>query len=506
MKRVVKITSLLLCAAFVLIFSGCEGEPGETDTNSFVSVKQSAPIKNAKAEITVAYVDLDSINPYRAKSVINKQLIYLLHAGLFQLEDDLSISCVIAKSYEINKNEIIVTIKDEAAFSDKTPVLSSHVVQSLKAAKDSSLYSKMLSSVKSARELSDRKVLFTFYEEDVFALNLLSFPIIKSNTDNPKGAGKYSLEYKGDRPYLKLNNRSLLYSMSQNNEISLYNVGSGENEQYAFITGKTSVYIDTLEDNEYHKLSSKTACVETTKLVFIGANSKSGESSWSWLRRAVNIGIDRTKVAGAPLLGQSVPASTVFHPDFYALEEIAITHSQGDKETADRILDENGFSSENSHGFRRKGSLTLTLNVLVCDDNPLKVNLAEAFKEDMKELGIKINIDKQAPKIYSEKLESGKFDFYIGEIMLCPNFALDSFFTKGGAANFGINENSCVNYFRFKNGKMSISNYLKSFSLEIPFIPVCYRRSVMSYDSVLKGVETAFDDPYCSVYSWTLSD
>jgi len=143
---------------------------------------------------------------------------------------------------------------------------------------------------------------------------------------------------------------------------------------------------------------------------------------------------------------------------------------------------------------------------LVCNDNPLKVNLAKAFKEDMKELGIKINIDEQAPDKYSTKLKSGKFDLYIGEIMLCPNFALDSFFTREGSVSFGISEKSCENYFQFKKGKMSISNYLKNFSSEVPFIPVCYRRNVMSYDSTFEGVETAFDDPYYSVYSWGLSD
>ncbi|HOD02423.1 MAG TPA: ABC transporter substrate-binding protein [Clostridiales bacterium] len=506
MNRVVKTILLLICAAFVFIFSGCEGETDETETNSFVSLQQDVAVINTKAEITAAYVGFDSINPYKAKSVINKELMYLLHAGLFQLESDLSVSCVIAQSYKADGNEVVVTIKDEAVFSDNTPILSSHVIQSLRAAKGSSLYSKMLSSVKSAQEISERKVLFTFDREDIFALNLLTFPIIKSNTDNPCGAGKYLLEFKGEKPYLRLNNRSLLYAMSQNNEISLYDVGLGENEQYAFITGKTSVYIDTLEDNEYHKLSSKTASIETTRLVFIGVNSKSGESSWTWLRRAVDIGLNRTKVAGAPLLGQSVPAATVFHPAFYGLEGIDITHSQGDKEAALRILEENGFSSENSSGFRKKGSLTLTLTVLVCNDNPLKVNLAKAFKEDMKELGIKINIDEQAPDKYSTKLKSGKFDLYIGEIMLCPNFALDSFFTREGSVSFGISEKSCENYFQFKKGKMSISNYLKNFSSEVPFIPVCYRRNVMSYDSTFEGVETAFDDPYYSVYSWGLSD
>lgn len=510
MNSVYKILSLLLCAALVITLFGCKDEKTESDntetgTQTGTEVSQTV-ISTATAEISVGYVKTDSLSPYKAKSVINSELMCLLHAGLFRLESDMSVSPVIAKSYTVEGKEITVIIKDDAVFSDNTPVSADSVVRSFKAAKTSFFYSEQLKSISGAAAASEKEVRFTLSDKDVFALSLLTFPIIKSDNDNPIGAGKYLIEYRDNEPYLKLNNRSELYSISQNNEILLYDVNFGVNEQYAFMTHNTSVYIDTLDDNEYSKLSSKTAPVETTKFVFIGANAKTGMSSWTWLRRALNIGLNRTKVGGSPLLGQSVPAATPFHPSLNELRGLEITDAGGDKARAVRIMEENGFTSLNSSGYRNKGALTLTLTLLVSDSNPLKVSLAEAFRDDMKELGIKINIDKRSGDKYLEALKGGGFDLYIGEINLPPNLALDSFFTKEGAASFGISDKCFADYFAFKKSEIIMSEYIERFYTEVPFIPVCYRRSVMSYDKAISGVETSFGDPYYSVYSWSLSE
>lgn len=511
MNIINKTVAILICLLVVAFLFGCKGkgDKGDESTTSSnpAATKQSETVINkTAAEITVGYVKSDSFNPYKLKSVVNEELMYLLHAGLFQLDKDLSVTAVIAKSYNINGKTIEVEIKENAVFSDNTPINASHIALSFKAAKASPSYLEPLKGIRAVEEVSAKRVRFLLSDNDVYALNLLTFPIIKSNDSSPKGAGKYSLEYKDNKPYLKLNNHSPLYSISRNNEIKLYDVSQGVNEQYAFMTHKTSVHITTLDDYEYNKLSPKTAPVETTKLVFIGINGKSGITSWQWLKRAVNIGVNRTKVSGAPLLGQSLPASTPFHPLFFALNGLEVIDFEGDKARAIKIIEENGFNAKDSSGYRKKGNLTLSLSVLVCSDNPLKVDLAKAFVQDMKEIGIKASITEKEYDDYLALLKSGKFDFYIGEINLCPNFALDSFFEKGGAASFGISDKSQDDYFSFKRGKITIGAYIESFYTDVPFIPLCYRRSVMSYDKTITGVETAFKNPYNSVYLWATSE
>lgn len=512
MRVINKIICILICFSLVAVLFGCKDKEKDnsesttaSDSTAKTEVSETEIIKTP-TEITIGYVKSDSLNPYKLKSVVNGELMYLIHAGLFQLDGDLAATEVIAKSYNINGKTIEIEIKENAVFSDNTPINSSHIALSFKAAKASPAYSEPLKDIKSIEEISSRKVRFLLSEGDVFALNLLTFPIIKSNSDNPVGAGKYLLLYKDKKPYLKLNNHSLLYSISRNNEIKLYDVSQGVNEQYAFMTHKTSVHINTLDDYEYNKLSPKTASVETTKLVFIGINEKSGITSWGWLRRAVNIGIDRTKVSGAPLLGQSLPAVTPFHPLFFGLRGLEVASVEGDRARAIKIIEDNGFSSKDSSGYRKKGNLTLSLSVLVCSDNPLKVDLAKAFVQDMKELGIKASVIQKGYDDYLVALKNGKFDFYIGEINLCSNLALDSFFTKNGTASYGIDEKNRKDYFSFKSGEMTLGAFIESFYTNVPFIPLCYRRSVMSYDKTITGVETAFGNPYHSIYLWATSE
>ncbi len=505
MKAYRKAFCLLLCAALLFSLAACGGDGEEVTTAPVIQTqKGETAASGSKADIAIGFVSADSFSPYKAKSEINRELMYLLHAGLFALKADLMPECFIAASYTQNGQTVTVTLKDDAFFSDGSRITADHAALSFTAAKNSPLYAQQLINVKSASVMSDTQIRFTLGKADVFSLNALTFPIIKENTQSPVGAGKYMLSKSGKKRVLKLNTHNESYALSQNNVLKLVDVSEDLSEQYAFMTHGTSVYIDTLDDFAYQKLSSKTAPVETTRLVFIGCRATGNSiASWAFLRRAINIGLDRTAVGGAPFLGQSTAAATPFAPSCYALSGLEITPAAGDKDRAETVLSDNGFNEKNGDGYKTNGNLVLSVTLLVCEDDPFKVSLAEAFKVDMKTLGIRVTVNKKPLLQYNEALKNGSFQLYVGEIDIGNTLALDEFFTDDGAVSFGIEKASSEAYFQFKSGKTGMTDYIDSFNTAVPFIPVCYRRAVMSYNESFFGVETAFSDPYYSVYAWT---
>ena len=506
MKR---LTALLLCAALLLLLSSCGGntpeEPGSTAaTGDTVSAAPSDAAASQEQLITVPYTSADSLDPFEAKSEVNRELMYLIHAGLFYLNSSMTPVRLLASGEVVEGTSVRVDIREDACFSDGSSITASDVTASFERAKNSALYSGQLAGIESAAVTGTHSVSFKLSGADIFVLNCLTFPIVSGQGKQLIGAGKYYIDSTGDAPVLHLNRYCPVYSLSQNNVLELHDIAQSSGARFAFMTGDADVYTDTMEDYSFERLSSKTVTVSTNKLVYIGANtSGSSLASWEWLRRVINIGLDRAAVGGASFRGQALPASTPFNPALYALEGLELTGDAGDPARAAVLLEENGFDSLNADGYRTNGRLSLRLTLLVCEDNPFKTELATRVADMLKELGIRIAVDKRDTEQYKEALKAGDYELYIGEVNLCDNLNLSPFFSSSGAAHYGINDEHSQSYTSFVQGKTDITAYIESFYLQVPFIPVCYRTAVMSYNPDYSGVEAEFADMYASIYLWS---
>ena len=73
----------------------------------------------------------------------------------------------------------------------------------------------------------------------------------------------------------------------------------------------------------------------------------------------------------------------------------------------------------------------------MCSDNPLRVTAAQSVADSLTACGLQVTVRALDREPYTQALQTGDFDFYLGEVRLSPNFDLSPFFREGGALSYG---------------------------------------------------------------------
>ena len=88
----------------------------------------------------------------------------------------------------------------------------------------------------------------------------------------------------------------------------------------------------------------------------------------------------------------------------------------------------------------------------------------------------------------SEDLEKavkeGLYDLYIAEIKLSADMDLTEFLSYGGNAAYGIDFSHLTcheEYQRFRNGEITLDDFIAVFNRDMPFIPLVYRNGRFLY-------------------------
>jgi ABC-type transport system substrate-binding protein len=272
---------------------------------------------------------------------------------------------------------------------------------------------------------------------------------------------------------------------------------------YPFKANQISVYKTDLRNSKYTNLSSTTVHQNMNNLVYIGVNSKWAGSvaSIDWVRQAMNIGISRTEIAAASFLGQTTPAITPFKDDFYQLKKDDLPSAQGELQKAVSLLERNGYTKINAEGIRTNGSSALRVNILVCTENQYKLSVAEAVKASLQDLGFGVTItEKKTAEAFVAALKEGHFTLYIGETELPLNYDLTEFFSADGVLSYGIDTEFFKEYQAYKNGEGSTMTFVESFETEVPFIPLFYRKAIVSVNPNIVGFMPG--ESYATVSNW----
>ena len=502
MKKLIAVL-LVLTMAFLLV--SCDGSDTDETTEPEDYV---LPTQIIDADISLPYMSSDSFDPYKAKSTFNRDLIPVIYESLFTPTNDGKGKPLLAVSGEIDGKTVTVKIISNAKFSDGTVIEPSHIKYSFEKAKANSFYKASLSNFSSVTVKGENTLIFTLYNPDALALNVLDFPITKNNGKGHTGSGTYSVAYLDKIPYLQVNTNHRDFQKSWNNQIALYDMAGITSPVYPFKANEISVYKQSLSTDAYINLSSTTVSENMNNLVYVGANSNwSGSiTSLDWVRQAINIGISRSSVVASSFLGQGTAVVTPFRNEFYQLNTENLPDLSGETERAISILERNGYTKIGDDGVRNNGSSSLRLNILVCSENQYKLTVAEAVKKSLEELGFGVSItEKKTAEDFAEALNEGHYSLYIGETKLSGNVDLSSFFSADGTLNYGIDEEFFAVYADYKNGSSTTMSFVEAFATEVPFIPLYYRKTVVCVNPNIKGASDGYNC-YDGICGWTVSE
>jgi peptide/nickel transport system substrate-binding protein len=318
-----KIISLLLILSFCVTLFACDNGseiPDETDNGDWEYVLPT-PVVNA--DVSLPFTSADSFNPYKSKSKLNRKLIPLIYEALYSKTEDGYGYPQLALSANEAGNIVTIKLKQGIVFSDGTPFNAENVKYSYEFAKKNAYYQNNLKNITEFKVVDNFTLKITFKGAMLSPLNCLSFPIVLKSGNVFLGTGKYVLKYLESTPYFEVNKNNSNYNPQWNKQIALYDMAGSSSEVYAFKANKVSVYENDLTDGAYENLSSKTVSIPTNNLVYAGLNMKWAGSitSVAWIRRVINIGINRVDIGAASFLGQTEPTTTPFKPAFYKLSE-----------------------------------------------------------------------------------------------------------------------------------------------------------------------------------------
>lgn len=471
MKRYLPVISLLLC--FALLFSGCKDkkEPEETEQTKETTTESvqntGAVIKDGK--ISLPFNKTDGLNPYFARSYENLYLCNLLYEPLFAVNSEYKANPVLAETIIVSGTTATVTIRTDADCRGSNPINAYDVVYSFNMAKASYAWSGMLSGVNSATAMSNNTIQFALSFNDQYVASKLTFPVVKSGTADamsavPTGSGDYY--------YIEKNLKNI-----QNTEkaISLYEIDTNKSSENAFKIGKTDVYFNDLSSCNFTSVNGADYSVQLNNMVYLGLNSARGALA-KQVRSAIAAQINAEEIASSSYQGHATPIKLPVNPESAMSKELSQINVKSDKDLAVNILDRCGFINYSGKA-KTNGAYLLSFTLIVNNDNRYRVAVAYNIADKLKECGFLITVLPLGFADYNQRIASGNFDMYLGEVKLDSSMDISMFFGSG-AQGMGIDktERVATEYYKFRAGQITAQQYFQIFSEYYPFVPVCFRK------------------------------
>jgi peptide/nickel transport system substrate-binding protein len=491
--RALLILFLILC----LLLTACSKKPEVVTTApSGVSVRDDDVEQNT---LKLPFSVNDSLNPFYAVSEVNSQLEAVLFQPLYKIDSGYNEVPVLASNGKVKGNLITVTIND-AYFSDSSRITAEDVVYSFSKALESEKYSSLLYLIQSATVQDAQTVVFEMASKNEFALSLLTFPIVKNLTAEDKNKVPT-----GSGPFVVRDANTLVKSSVNTNakiqKITLVDVSKAVNQAYVLQTGEISFCFDTLQGGVYHKINAVTRSVLMNNLVYLGFNSGNTALADKNVRAAIASAVDIEQTVQNAFGGNAVATRLPFNPNWSRSKDINASLNAA---SALSFLEKSGYNKLGFDGIRSDGETLLEFKILVNKDNAFRVNTARLIANSLNDLGMRVSVNAVDFKSYSEAVENGNFDMYIGEVKLGADMNLDTFFFEGGLCSAGINPEgeSAVAYTDVLSGKMTVEAFSGVFMRDIPFAPLCFRTGIAAS---LRGVNLNIDTDkwYSNIEQWS---
>ncbi len=507
-----KVFCLFLCLVFLL--AGCAEPSPAHDT----SKPRPTAEQTKKIELQLLYNASDSMNPYAAKTAINREIGQLLYEPLVTVDADFLPIRRLAKSVSVNGTSCTVILRS-AQFTDQSRVSAQDIVYSFWLAKDSAThYASQLATVLSASARDAETVVFALKYCDPYAANLLDFPILKQNSAKrtnadgvvlpPIGCGRYSVSESGDT---LVRNDTYFGTKGTAKTIRLIDAPDNDSISHYVEIGATDVYFTDISDGKIVRMSGERADINLNRLVYIGYNDKNPLLKTAAMRYAISSALSRENICRTCYYNNALPATGLFNPAFQETAAVQNIKIQADLKISVENLAEIGYNNLNKEGYYTSSSGKIpSFTLLVNAENESRVAAAKLIATQLKAAGIQITVVKQNYAAYVKSLKNRAFQLYLGEVQLSTNMDLSELVLPGGKSAYGLHKSNAKAknekvhekpesaladskkqpaeketkdmIAEYRKGVYSIADVASALLTDLPVIPICYRMGLLFYD------------------------
>lgn len=406
-------------------------------------------------------------------------------------------------------NTWIISLRQEAYWHSGEKLSSSDVIYSynqLRQLGDASYYSNCLSYISSMEAVDESTVRVVMRTPGMMCLYALNFPIIREGGSEFEGTGPYKLVQIGgdyiefgantgwwDRlPYIQ----TIIFEERSSNDTALASYSAG---QLNFVPTAS------LTVGQYSELNvTNVIDVMTQSMEALFVNYSRPYVSDVRFRQALAMGIDRLRIITNTYMNRARACDVPLPPDSWLYDGRYARYAY-DAQAANTLLDDMQLSSRDSEGMRMSdaGAVKLTLLTSSTADNTARADAAGLIAEQLRALGIAVEIVTAAHDIGGEEesefikaLKERDWDIALVGFNLAQCGDLTPFLTASGANNYG--GYSSDTFTRLIDQMLNARNeeelrtasgaFQEAFVNELPFIPLYFRLNSIVYSADIEGV------------------
>ena len=502
-----RLTALAAAALLLLpLLTGCGGSgsgskasPSKAGASSSAASTGSKSAGQARDTLNLPYLKGKLLNPITTDSMTNVDLAPLLYECLARPDENFNPVNRLASGIQNSGTTVTVTLQQGLRFSDNSPLSANDVLYTynlVKSTPSSYYYSRTTNITQiTTNGKNSNTVVFTLASPDPLFANLLDIPIIKNNTGNqptPIGSGMYTVSGNGSTLTLQYNPHWYKQQTPLIKTVHLVNIPDKDLLLSSLDLGNIDYLRSDYGNGTFSGSNSTLKPVNLNDLLFIGINASAAPLSSAPMRKAISSAIDRNTLTLESYSGRAKPIVQPFNPAMKSLPKTDPALYAPDIAKAAAALKEAGYD----------GKTPLTL--LVNSENSARVSAANTIAANLQKVGISVKVEQLPFADYTARIQSSNFTMYLGEIKLSADMDLSPFFTAGGAASYGLlqNSQSYTQFTAWRSGSAGLSAVTDTFAGEMPFIPLCYLSGSVSYRVGLENVSAVGDDIFLDFPKW----
>ncbi len=497
----------ILCAVLcAVLLGGCASSSSAPPQSAApVSSPTPAPSSSPATEIlSVGHNKTLGFNPYIANDSQVLQTSGLVFEKLVEISPLMQLEMRLASEIKVDGGTAVIQIRQNAVFADGTPVSSADVAASINAARASEMYGSGLAHITDV-QAGDGVVTVALSRPDSLFSWMCTLPVMKADEIGivrPTASGRYTY---GPGDTLVKNDASLFLEEGAPSTIRLVDVSGHDELVSSLSVGSIDLYSYTREETVGGSaVTSRSTTFPMNHVVFLGVNSqRAGALQMPAVRQAISASIDRQALCQRAFVGGAVPARGALDPLYPCAVENQFMPIEGDLADAKTLMEQAGYTRSASDGiWRDANDARLSLRLLVYSGSPLKRSAATQLADQLAEAGFAVTVEETADFSgeYVQKVNSGDFDLYIGEVKLYNNMDLSPFLS-GGQASGGIaqDETFAAAYAALCQSIDNAGAFEEAFARSLPWIPLCWRNGTLVASKQITYVTPSISNVFYSL-------
>lgn len=442
---------LIGLAVYLVYIKNNEKEPNNIKEASIDNIEYSK-------EINIGIANFDNINPLitNNKEVIN--ISKIIFEPLIELNEKYEPQmCLVKEFAKISSTSFLVKINSDVKWEDGEKLSFEDIDFTIKMLQEGkSIYSDNVSNIKSVQKIDVETMKIDLNTEDPYFECKLIFPILQKKYYNGESIYKVSKTPKGTGLYKikSINNDEIILELNENRrnkecvpKIEKINIKIYQNMGDLYNSFKIgNIDIINTSNIDYQKyigtIGYKVKEYKGRNYDFLSLNCNNECLSNKEVRKAISFAIDKSNIISNVYNNQYYVADNPLDYGSYLYENSSVSLGYNPEQTK-KILLEAGWQNINESWQRKNSSgklEKLDFTLVVQESNPERVKVAEAVKDELKQVNINITIKQVSDEKYQEYLSNKNYDIIITGISNGFDQNLEYFYGANNIANYK-NEN-----------------------------------------------------------------